>query len=310
MIASATAVDPGYAESELMKFDSVDAWANGRNSSIGSSDAAIILREGYASSSIYSLWAEKCHGITPEFKASTLKLFEVGKINEPYLAKRCELEYGWKVHHDPQPSFRRNRRRTYMTASLDGWMIEDGQHVAIEMKGINAFSIRSEWDVHSGKAPLKYTIQLQHQLAVTGWGKGYLVALSGLDVYKIEVQRHEGLIKMMLDEYDDFWKLVKSKKEPEIDDSEATCLAINRVYTRQPQHAQHLDDEESALIDNLFELESNLKTDQKRLAKYQNELAAIAKGADYVVTSDGVMYSYMVPKNGVKRVLKLYKRKG
>lgn len=297
MIATA---NDGFVESELIQFPAVDRWAEGRHQSIGSSDVATILGYGYAGTSVYSLWAEKCHGVTPEFTKETLEYFEIGKINEPYLAKRCEHAFGWKVQHDPPHSFRRNRDRTYLTASLDAWMIEDGQYVAIEFKGINAFSIRSEWDIQSGKAPLKYTIQLQHQLAVTGWKKGYLVALSGLDIYKVEVARHDKLIEQMLLECEDFWRLVQEKKEPEIDESEATYGAINRVYTKRPMEAAHLDDEDSAMVDGLLELEKSIKADQKQLEKYRNQLAAAAKGAEYLVTSDGQMFVWK------KRQLKPY----
>ena len=272
MIAQ-VAEDKNFAECELVEFDSPKDWAEGRHGSIGSSDGPVVLNKGYAGSSRFSLWGEKSHGITPEFSASQLKLFEKGNIAEPYIAGMCRLEFGWDVQFDPRPSYRRNLIRPFVTASLDAWMIEDGEYVALEFKAINAFSIRSEWDVRSGKAPLKYTIQLQHQMAVTGWKRGYLVAVSGLDIYKIPVERHDRLIEAMLLEYDDFWRLVVEKIPPEIDDSDATRDTIEKVYPFRPMGHFQLDEKQSQLVTEIDGLEKSLKSDERRLSRLRNQLA-------------------------------------
>lgn len=298
-----------FGASELVKFDDESNWVEGRHASIGSSDGAVILGYGYAGQSKYSLWAEKVHGVRPEFSAAQIKLFKKGHLAEPYLRGLCELELGWQVETDPKPSFRKSTLYPWLTCSLDAFMVAAGEYVAIEYKNINSFSIRSEWDVRSGKAPLKYTIQLQHQLAVTGWKRGYVIALSGMDMFPIEVQRHDGLIDGVIAEYQDFWKLVQEKKEPEIDGSEATQNAINQVVLPRPKECQHLDDEDSALIDMLREFEQSIDDDQKKLAQMENQLARVANGAEYLCTSDGVMYSYKSVRGGKKKHLKLFKGK-
>lgn len=208
---------------ELIQHDDRGKWLSGRAGSIGSSDAAVILGYGYAGSSRYALWAEKCHGMSPEVKAATLKMFEKGRIAEPYIAGLCRLERGWDVQFDPDNSYRRSLTIPYVTASLDAWMVEDNEPVVLEFKSLSSWTGR-EWDARQGKAPLKYTIQVQHQLAVTGWSRGYLVGLHGFDINVVEVKRHDDLIDAMLSEYEEFWSFVDEKK--------------NRLSTSRTRHTR------------------------------------------------------------------------
>lgn len=301
-------MDPGLKHSELVEHTDRTHWLNGRACSIGSSDAPVILGYGYAGSSKYALWAEKCHGLKEEIAEATLKMFEKGHAAESYIAKLCEIERGWKVNFDPRFSYRRSRLVPYMTCSLDAWMLENGKYVALEFKNISSWVAQSEFDVKAGKAPLKYTIQLQHQLAVTGWEKGYLVALNGFDIYPIEVKRHDDLIAVMQDEYEVFWSHVRNKTEPEIDSSDATYRAVSRVHAPRPMSVKHLCDEASAMIDLIKECDSDATRAAELRDKTRNELVSVAGDAEYLVTSDGQWYSFKVGRGG-KRTLKPHKGK-
>jgi hypothetical protein len=220
------AADGGIDQAELVRFDTPDQWAEGRHGSIDTSDGATILGEGYSDATVYSLWDEKCHGTKPEFTASTLKKLEKIELAAPYVAGLCELDFGWKIQFDPHLSFRRNRKRRYLTCSLDAWLLENEECCPLEFQNINAYSFKREWGEDGGSAPLRYTIRLQHQLAVTGWKKGYLVVFSGMDLTKIEVHRNDRLIESMLAEYDNFWRHVRDKREPGIDNATLTRVAI------------------------------------------------------------------------------------
>lgn len=300
-------MDAGLIDSELVAHKDRTHWLNGRACSIGSSDAAVILGYGYSGSSKYALWAEKCHGIKEPIPDSTLKMFEKGHAAEPYIAKLCEIDKGWSVQFDPRYSYRRNRKLPYLTCSLDAWMIERSEHVALEFKNISSWVAQSEWDVRSGKAPLKYTIQLQHQLAVTGWKKGYLVALVGFDIYVVEVKRHDDLIAAMLAEYESFWSHVTNKTEPKIDASEATYSALSKVHVPKPMNPKHLCDEGSAMIDLIANCEEVIETQTECRDRTLNELISVAGDADYLVTSDGQWYSFKSVRG--KRKLKPHKGK-
>lgn len=301
-------MNAGLTHSELVRFDDRSQWLDGRACSIGSSDAPTLLGYGYAGTSKCALWAEKCHGVKPEIAESLLKRFAKGKAAESYVAKLCEIDYGWNVQFDPDNSYRRSLEVPYMTASLDGWMVLDGEHVAIEFKNISSWVASKEWDIRSGKAPLKYTIQLQHQLAVTGWKRGFLVALVGYDTFPIEVRRHDDLIDVMRAEYADFWRCVLEKRPPEVDDSDATHQALSKVYEEKPMKTLHLDDECSAMVDLIAECEGEIDRHQKLLGRTRNELITVAGDAECLITSDDRWFSFRSSRGG-KRTLAPYKRK-
>lgn len=300
-------IDHGTTHSEIIRFDSVTGWAGGRHGSIGSSEAAILLGYGYAGSSKYSLWAEKRHKIKPEYTQSTLTMFEKGKLAEPYLSGLCRLDHGWELQHDStpeQPAFRRSIEYPFMTASLDAWMIENGQHVAVEFKNINEFAGRFDWSEFKGKAPLKYTIQMQHQLAVTGWKYGYVVALCGFQVIPVKVQRHDGLIESLIYECQDFWDMVQTGREPEIDDSEATQGTLNRMFSPKPRDAKHLNAEDSKLLSEYLRLETELAQNESDFETVRNQLTRLAEGSEWLVSANGVMYSYKTIRGGKTKKLR------
>ena len=148
-------------------------------------------------------------------------------------------------------------------------MIEDGEHVVLELKDVSAFPFRKDWDPKAGSAPLKFTIQLQHQMLVTGWKKGYLVALCGMEVYPIEVLRHDRLIESMKIEYEEFWSYVRDNREPPVseDDSEETYQTIAQVHPPGDFEFTQLDDESSAAADLYKELQQSLKEDQAQSSR-------------------------------------------
>lgn len=308
MSATLSGIDLGTTHSEIIRFDSVTGWADGRHGSIGSSESAILLGYGYAGSSKYSLWTEKRHKIRPEFTTSTLKMFEKGKLAEPYLSGLCRIDHGWELYHDStpeSPAFRRSLQYPFMTASLDAWMIKDGEHIAVEFKNVNEFAGRWDWSEFKGKAPLKYTIQMQHQLAVTGWKRGYVVALCGFDPIFVPVQRHDGLIEGIVHECQDFWDMVQSGREPEIDDSEATLEAITSVFKGGiPRDTIHLNAEQSQLLSEYLRLEAELVQNESDFERVRNQLARLAEGRDWLCSNNGVLYSFKPVRGGKKRHLK------
>lgn len=286
--------------SELILHNNRDEWLKGRSSSIGSSDSATILGYGYASQSLYSCWAEKCRGYTPEQAASTLKVFEKGHAAEPYIARLCEIEKGWKVQFDAPYSYRRSLAIPYVTASLDAWAVIDGVPTVLEFKNTSSWAAR-DWNPAEGKAPLKYTLQVQHQLLVTGWTQGYLGAINGYDLKLVKVERHDSFIDMLKERYAEFWQYVESGREPPADHTEPTRKAMR--FTHPPRSEPvHLGEDASAMLSRLLELEEQVEASTKEMEKVRNQLTAATKGADLLVTSDGAWYTFKGIRGGKRRL--------
>jgi putative phage-type endonuclease len=302
-------ISSGASDHELVQFQSDAEWLEGRRASIGSSDAATVLGFGYSGSSLYALWAEKTLGYEKEHSQSLLKTFARGKLAEPYIAGLLRLDHGIDVQFDPPHSFRRSKTLPFLTASLDAWAMIDGEPVVLEFKNVSAWVGSTEFDVRAGKAPLKYTIQLQHQMAVTGWQRGLLVALCGFDTYMVPVARHQGVIDGLIAECENFWQMVQSKTPPEIDHSEATHDALKSIYP-QREMVCRLTDEVSGMIDLIVELEDSIAADQKTVERYRNELLARTGGAEKLLTSDAQWWSFKSIRGGKRRLKRLKGKKG
>jgi predicted phage-related endonuclease len=93
---------------------------------------------------------------------------------EPILRRLFTEEAGFPCYEVGENHTFRSKQHPFMTASLDGLVVTETGLGVIELKNIHYFN-RDEWTADTG--PLKYQIQLQHQLAVTGLKFGYLFGL-------------------------------------------------------------------------------------------------------------------------------------
>jgi predicted phage-related endonuclease len=84
--------------------------------------------------------------------------------------------------------------------------------------------MRSEYT--ADELPLKFTLQVQHQMAVTGAQNGWLFAMCGTEMILRHIPRHDRLIEGMHKHAEAFLKLVEANTPPEVDGSIATTRAI------------------------------------------------------------------------------------
>lgn len=295
-------------QSKVVIFDQRTDWVKGRGRSIGSSDAAVILGIGYAGSSRYKLWQQKTGRDREEFSEAQQKQFSKGHAAEPYLANLLKIDHGWDVQFDPPNSFRRSIKYPYLTASLDAWMEVEGELVVLEFKNVGAYLSR-EWDVAEGKAPLKYTVQIQHQMLVTGARYGYLVALIGFEVKLIRVDRDDEFLEVLLKEYADFWSYVEKDTEPPPDDTVETFEALCRDRQVNEMEVLHLDAADSEFVESIFDIDQQIESLTKKRQAAMNRLVQRAGHAEYLVTTGGRWFSFKSRGKSTKRVLKPHKGK-
>jgi putative phage-type endonuclease len=298
-----------FPESELVNYKDRSQWIDGRACSIGSSDSATIVGMGYSGSTRYTLWREKAYGIRKEWSEDDLKRFAKGHAAEPYIAKCLEIDQGWKIEFDPPYSYRRNKLTPWLTASLDSYSFIDGEYCPIEFKNVSRWAA-FDWDVKQGSAPLKYTIQLQHQFLVTGAKRGYLVALEGFDTKPILVERDDRFLAALMIEYKDFWRHVIEKIEPNVDDSEATFYAVCAQHPSTPKLTTELSEETTHQVDDILRCSREIEELESRRQQTLNRLVQSVGPAEYLRTTGGLWYSFKPHSSRAKkRTLKLYKGK-
>ena len=290
--------------SELVQWDSSGGWGGGRDRGVGSSDAPVVMGVGYAGSSRYRLWEQKTGRVKAEYSQKQLEVFEKGHAAEPYIADLLRIDRGWSVQFDPKYSYRRSVECPFMLASLDGWVEIDGEFVVLEFKNVNHFSGKVDWDVVTGRVPLKYAVQIQHQMFVTGANRGFLVRLSGFDLQVIEVPRDEEFLKVLVEECRKFWWYVQADIEPPADESIETFDALCKSRKPKSMGVRHLDVDGSLAVEQAVELESQIEELTRKRQKSLSGLVQQYGDAEYLVTTDGRWFSFKAGRGGGKRVLK------
>lgn len=220
-----------YMTRPHLTYESREEWLAARRQFIGASESAAILGHGYADQSPYTVWAAKVHPEEGDSLADNERL-ACGRDLEPGLRAilrrltNCEVAepQGHRVDlHDEYP---------WMGATLDSLVADpEWGWVPGELKNVDS-RLHGDWSEDEGYGcPLKFQIQLQHQLAVTGAPGGYLLGLIGGNQPIVRrIPRHEQFISALLFQLEVFWRYVETKTPPPIDGSEATAKAIARLY--------------------------------------------------------------------------------
>ncbi len=197
-----------------------DEWLKFRQSGIGGSDASAILGLNPWKSNV-ELWKEKT-GLADPKKINCLAAVEYGKAAEDALSHLFALDYPkYEVNIVKDTVYRKD----FMFASLDGELTEKatGRKGILEIKTTTIFaSMRAEnWN---DKIPDNYYIQVLHYMAVTNAEfvvlKAQLKSELNGDVYlrtkhyQIERSDVEEDIQYLISKENEFWELVKNKKQP------------------------------------------------------------------------------------------------
>jgi predicted phage-related endonuclease len=114
-------------------------------------------------------------------------------------------------------------------------------------------------------APLEIVLQVQHQLAVTGWRWGAIAALVGGRIQIVDVERDDELIALHVDACQRVIEDAASGSEPPADGSASSRRAIGALYPR----------DDGSVVD----LDGGAALTARRLRRYR-EVAARIKARD------------------------------
>lgn len=273
-----------------------DAWLTERRLSIGSSDAPVLWGYGYSSQSLYATWANKVHGVSPEWSKSDLRRLALGKAAEPVIREWFADETGLAVGFDGDHVIRRHPTIEYLTASLDGHTIhEDYGFCPVELKKIGRHN-QDEWfdECANPVAPLRYQVQLAHQMIVTGATHGWLAGLIGDDDLQIrEVALSEEFAAQHLERCREFWGYVERQEAPPVDASTATAEALKLLYPHEvADEIVDLPIESDDWTFEIGELGAEIKSLEERVEQRKNEIRAALGVAVEGITPGGQRWTW------------------
>ncbi len=159
---------------------------------------------------VWRLWLEKLQKALPP-DLSNNPLVRYGKETEAIARSLFEFEFGEVLfptcaEYDENPVFR---------ASFDG-LTSEGSPVEFKCPGSSVLEEVKNLGLES-EAAKHYSVQVQHQLLVSGSPKGWLVFFDGgtQKLLTFEIVRNDALIQDIVLRGEDFWNLnIKKGKEP------------------------------------------------------------------------------------------------
>lgn len=191
-------------------------WYAHRQLCIGASEVASILCAPGAFSTPLQVWAEK-RGVMEHDEPTKEDLKErlhFGLALEPIIADEFSKRAGFVVLPEDKQFI--SVPYPFLGCSLDRWFREAGvpeeEKDPLDLKNAAIF-VKEEWE---GTVPLKYNIQVQAQMAVTGRDRAALAVLIGGNQFKWAIiERNEHFIEVMLEKLQKFWEMVQNDVMPE-----------------------------------------------------------------------------------------------
>ena len=254
----------------------------------------------------YSLY-QRMIGEAPE-KEQTFPMW-LGTQMEGIVIRAFTKETGLKCRRphravDPNFWFVSEEYGFPMGCLLDAWTL-DPEKTGIEAKTASAF-MSAEWE---DDVPLHYFLQIQHQLAVTGWDHFYAAAIVGNKFVMHRVPRDEELITLLTDKERRFYHdHLVPRVPPPVDGHESTSAAIGRQWGRStPEYVEVINDPEIERLAQVYAAQGKLIEEQKQAREETaNQLKVIVQDREALVAGDyKVGWKTQVAKRADTKALKV-----
>ena len=188
-------------------------WLELRKQDVTSTESACLFGESPYMTQ-FDLWHRKRSGVVPEFKTNDRMAW--GNRLEAAIAYGIAEEQGWEVK--PMKEYFRNPDLR-MGSSFDFVITNLGEPVHLEIKNVDYLAFRDGWLEHddgSIEAPIHIELQVQHQMAVSGFERAFIGAfIGGNRGVVIERLRDEDVIRAIKSKVAAFWKTVDEGLEPD-----------------------------------------------------------------------------------------------
>jgi predicted phage-related endonuclease len=206
-------------------YATLDEWLHARGKVIGASESPGILNVGYADESALMTWGRKT-GRIPEMDDSNL--LECGRVMQPGIIELFKRRSGFKVQTLGEFTICRSEEYPWLGCTLDGLIEMDDGIAVVEAKNVSVF-MAHDWD--DDQPPLKYQVQVQHQIAATGAVRAFVLGLIGGNNLKwVAADRNQPFIDALIPRLEAFHKLVETDTPPPAELTEAGLKALKKLH--------------------------------------------------------------------------------
>jgi putative phage-type endonuclease len=162
----------------------------------------------------FELWHAKKSGLAREFK--TNERMKWGNRLEAAIAHGIAEEQGWEIkplkEYMRDPDARIGSSFDFVITNLEGGPVH------LEIKNVDYLAFRDGWIEHDDggiEAPEHIEMQVQHQMAVSGFKRAFIGAfIAGNRGVVIERERDEPVIAAIKAKVAEFWRTVDAGEEP------------------------------------------------------------------------------------------------
>lgn len=270
-----------------------EEWLAARKSGVGASEAAAVLGvDPYKSA--YSLWAEKSGLVEP---GDVGEAAYWGNKLEPVILDEAANRMGWSLTRRPFDLRRHDNRGVGgspsipLFATLDAVAYRRGDLGVVDAK---APGLRQAPAWAAG-APLVYQVQIQAQLAVTGFSWGALaVLLGGQEFTVVSLERDDAFIAVLEREVAAFWARVEDDEPPPIDASVSTIATLDRLHEEDSGITVALGDEALQVVHDRAAYSKTKGAADKEYKQASRELKAMLGTATWGTLPDGRRVQYRI----------------
>lgn len=188
-------------------------WHELRNSRIGASEVAALFGCGYQSH--FQLWHEK-RGDLAHADYSDNERVVLGRCLEAGIADAAHILFDYELRR--ADAYYTDDECPGLGATPDYFLVREGGEFPAEVKNASWGSFKDNWIIHEDgfvEPPLRFSLQVQTQLACTGAAAGLLIALiSGDRIVRCEIARHDEAIAEIRRRVAAFWHSIEHNEEP------------------------------------------------------------------------------------------------
>lgn len=266
-----------------------EAWLEDRKGSTGASAVASLFDVGWHTK--LQAYAMATGVMAPPEETEAMRM---GHIMEPVIRDLFEEETGYKTQDWGEFTILRNEQFPGQHVTLDfPIMAANGKRKApavLECKNVGHYMAAKDWE--NGELPLYVQMQVQAQLAITGWEWGAVGAILGGNKFVFDfVERNEDFIKELSSRVALFWANVKSgtPPEPTADDADAIlALFPSQVEGKTVELPEHFD----AVCEQLAADKLEVKRLSPCISFAENRIKGAMGDAEQARTASGISYSY------------------
>ena len=271
-----------------------------RKQGLGATDCAAVMgMSPYRTP--YELWLIKT-GRMEETAILNDSRLRLRHAHEETIAREYAEQRGVKLKRVNQTVY--HKRLPFMLCHLDRVVI--GEKRIIECKSSSGF-LRPSWgESGSDEAPLHYILQVQHQLACSGYDEAEIAALIDIDDYRIyPMPRNEKIISKIEDACEKFWhEHVLADIAPEATNRSDLKL----MYPLNNGNFIEASFEILSLIDELNAIKVDQKLIEEKRKNAEKEIIQFIADNDGIKAGDQVLATFVATKKGT-RVLRINKER-